>query len=74
MLKWLEGYGVNTAIILAAFGCVGALVAISVMDIPTARWLGFFFSTSPLWLPYILFHYFFHIWMEYIQLAYDLKE
>lgn len=74
MLKWLEGYGVNTAAILVVIGFLAAVFVLSTMHISMGRWVGFFFAITPLWLPYVLFHLFFHLWMEYVQLDYDLRQ
>jgi len=73
-IQFLEGFGVNAAIILSVLGLVMAAVTLYIVGMPSARWMGFIFLTSPLWLPYLLFHKFFHVWMEYVQLHYDLKQ
>lgn len=74
ILKWLEGFGVNTAILLTVLGVGMFVFALSFVDIPTSRWLGMLFTLSPLWLPFILFFIFFHTWMEYVQLHYDMSQ
>ena len=74
LVKFLDGYGINTAYILAGLGLVIAFSVASVMGIPASRWVGYIVFTSPLWLPYLLFHKILHLWMEYIQLDYDLKQ
>lgn len=74
LLKWLEGYGVNIAIVLTVVGFLMAFLVVVLLNIPTARWLGFGFAITPIFLPYFLFKIFFHEWMEYVQLAYDLKQ
>jgi hypothetical protein len=73
-LGWLEGFGVNTAFVLAGAGVLMFLVAVSVIDIPTSRWVGFIFVTSPLWLPWLLFFVFFHYWLEYVQLDWNIAQ
>lgn len=73
-LGFFEGFGLNTAVGLAVVGFVMSVFVVWMIGIPTGRWLGFFISTAPIWLPYILFHQFFHLWMEYIQLDFDLRQ
>ncbi len=73
-LKWLEDFGVNTAILLAVVGVALFCIALTVVDIPASRWLGLLFTLSPIWLPFLLFFVFFHTWMEYVQIHYNLSQ
>jgi hypothetical protein len=73
-LKWLEDFGVNTAIILSVLGVGLFFFALMVVDIPATQWLGILFTLSPFWLPFLLFFVFFHLWMEYVQTHYDLSQ
>lgn len=74
MLKWLEGFGINTAILLAVLGVSVFCLALVVVDVPASRWLGILFTLSPFWLPFLLFGIFFHTWMEFVQLDFDLAQ
>lgn len=70
----LEKWGIPPAMIYACVGIVLLAVCLSIIDVPVSRWVSILLALSPLWLPYILFHEFFHEWMLYVQLKFDLEQ
>lgn len=73
-LGFFDGFGLNSIWFVVMAGCVMIVVAIKVMDIAAVRWLGILFSTSPLWLPFLLFPIFFNMWLYYVRLHFDLNQ
>ena len=72
-LKWLGGFGLNPAVVLSVLGLLLAVFTIYFIGIPLNRWVGFMLLLLPVFLPYVLFHKFVHLWLEYVQLDFDLN-
>ncbi len=73
-LDILEGFGVNGGIVLSILGlCLIGFIVLYI-GIPTTQWISFVFLSSPLWLPWVLFHEFFKKWMEYVGMSFALAQ
>lgn len=69
----LDGYGVNTKVILVLGGLAMAYFTFSFFDFQSNKVFGIIFATAPIWLPYITFKIFFDAWFDYVRLEYDIN-
>ncbi len=65
--KFLEGLGVNVAIVGVILGLVLLTTIVQWMNIGALRIFAFAIALSPIWLPTILFLLFFDMWKLYIR-------
>ncbi len=74
LLKWLEGFGVNSAVVLFLLGAALVVTGILVTGTDLERILAYAIAFSPLWLPITLFYLFFEEWMNYIKKHFKLEQ
>ncbi len=74
ILKFLEKFGVNTAIVLAVFGAAAILTVVSIGNVSIERMLAYAIAFSPIWLPVVLFFLFFDKWMDYVKKYFKLEQ
>lgn len=72
--KFLEGFGVNVAIVLVVLGVLLIALIPLFVDVQLNRTLGFAVATSPVWLPIVLFYTFFENWMLFVRKQFLLDQ
>lgn len=73
-IEFLEGFGVNSKVVLVAFGLIFAGAAFYIFDLGSSQIFGLVFSTAPIWLPFTTFLLFFEFWLFYVQKEFDIAQ
>lgn len=72
-VNWFEKFGIEPIVVFIVFG-IGMFIAVFFyIDVPTSRWLGLLFASSPVWLPILLFFEWHHAWLEYVRKYFDIE-
>lgn len=72
-LKWFHAEDVDYGLIVVIAGFVVIVFLIEVINIPQSQMIAFVFLLSPIWLPYVTFHFFFEKWMEMVGKVFFIK-
>lgn len=74
IIKKLEDWGVNSAVLIAFLG-VGLIIYLFLqVDFSANRTFSFVFLSSPIWLPIVLFLVFFDAWKDYVFLYFTTDQ
>lgn len=74
ILKFIDDFGGNSALVLAVIGTAIIIAVFQIFDLASTRVFGFVFLTAPIWLPFVTFLLFYETWLEYVQQHFDLAQ
>ena len=74
VLEFLEGFGVNVAVVLLAVGLIFIYLLLLTIQPPTGKALNLILTFAPIWLPIVTFLAFFEEWMFFVQKQFDLAQ
>jgi hypothetical protein len=72
--SYLQSFGVNTGPIFAFIGFAILFYLLFTIDLNLVKVFAIMVGTSPLWLPYILFYFFYESWLEYVRTDFRVKQ